>query len=177
MLAQPQLLNDLLVPFADDISRAARQAPELLDQGILLWRIFHAVIARYRVAHPEWLFARHEDLSAWPEAEFRPLFAGLGLQPTAAVWRTLRRHTALDNPREAPPGVVHQLRRASRANIWSWTLRLTPAEVDRIRRSTEDVAVDFYAEDDWRPHAVPGGRRRAEEAEAVAEPAKQERRP
>jgi hypothetical protein len=62
-------------------------------------------------------------------------------------------HSSPANPREVAAGVVHQLRRNSRANIWSWAHRLSPAEIHRVRRATEDVARFFYSDADWR---IPG---------------------
>jgi hypothetical protein len=176
LLAQPELLRAHgLEEFADEIRACARRPPDLIGQAALLWQVFAAAVLRYRREHPDWVFLRHEDLSADPVASFARLLPRLGLRLTPGVRRTLEEHTSPDNPREAPPGVAHQLRRDSRANIWSWKARLRPEEVERLRRETEGLARLFYADADWdgdgrqraqaAPHraaaraAVPQGRR------------------
>jgi hypothetical protein len=63
--------------------------------------------------------------------------------------RTVAQHSSRDNPPEAAAGVAHQLRLDSRANVWSWKGRLSPREVDRVRRGTADVAPAFYTDEDW----------------------------
>lgn len=152
-LAQPELMRDVLWPFEDAIHRAALSPPEPIDQAILLWRIFQAQAVRYEQAHPEWLFVRHEDLSSRPEAEFGQLFTKLSLRLTRKTRAILDEHTRAGNPREAAEGVVHELHRDSRANVWSWAERLTADEVARVRRGTEDIASYFYSRADWQPPA------------------------
>jgi hypothetical protein len=149
LLSQPLLMEDYLSDFHDDIARLARQPADVIDQSILLWRIFHAVIGRYQAAHPDWQFARHEDLSREPLEEFARLLWRISLDMTPRVRRTIEEHSSEENPREAREGVVHQLRRDSGANVWSWKYRLSRQEISRIRRGTEDVAAAFYSDEDW----------------------------
>src|SRR5262249_49793269 len=146
LLAQPALMAGPLAPFRDEIRQSAWSEPDLIERGILLWRVVYSVALRYRRAHPDWEFLRHEDLSLHPQAEFGQLSARLGLQDTPRVRRTIEVHTSPDNPRDAGAGEVHKLRRDSRANVWSWRHRLSPAEIRRVRRGTEDVARFFYSD-------------------------------
>jgi hypothetical protein len=148
-LAQPRLLAGPLAPFAADIRRLHDRPQEILEHGILIWRMIHHVLLEYRARHPGWIFLRHEDLSLRPVEEFRSLFGRLGLEFTPAVHRTVEAHSSAENPSDAPAGTVHQLRRDSRANVWHWTHRLRPEEAARVLRGTEDIARALYPEPQW----------------------------
>jgi hypothetical protein len=152
-LRQPRLMEDHLRPFHDAVEQCARRPPNIVDQAVLLWRILHTVILRYRSEHPKWQFVRHEDISARPLEEFGKLFKALGLGWSAHIARTIVQHTGSENPTEAAEGAVHQLKRNSRDNIWNWTQRLDRDEISRIRKGTEDVASRFYSDSDWTPPA------------------------
>jgi hypothetical protein len=149
LLRQPRLMADLLAPYEDDMRRLLATPHTAFDEAVLLWRVTHGVIRRYQKEHPEWTFVRHEDLSRDPLGGFGRLFDRLRLKMTPAVVQAIREHTAEDNPSEAAPGVVHQLRRDSRSNVWTWRSRLTAEEVLRIRQATADVARHYYSDADW----------------------------
>jgi hypothetical protein len=144
-LEQPQLMERYLAEFHDEIREYARLRYATVDQGILLWNLIHHVILQLRAVHPEWLFKRHEDLSARPIEEFSDVYERLGLEFSRGVRRGIERSTGL----EAGTGDVHPLRRHSRSNIWSWRNRLSAAEVERVREGTRDIAEQFYGEEDW----------------------------
>lgn len=149
LLAQPALLRERLAPFADEIRDVVARPRPILDQGILIWRVFHHVIRQYQQEHPGWLFVRHEDLSLRPAEGFAAAFDHLGLPLTHGVKAAIAAHTAAGNPEEAPDKVVHQLRRDSRANVWNWRRRLSSSEIAYIRKGTEDVAAHFYTDAEW----------------------------
>jgi hypothetical protein len=151
LLSQPRLIQDYLQPFSEEIEKFSVRPPGIIPQAILLWRILHYVILRYRVKHPDWIFVRHEDLSAHPVEEFRRLFGAIGLTFNDQVQLTIQDYTQPGNPREAKAGVVHDLKRNSVGNIWNWIHRLTPAEVCHVRKGTEDIACHFYSDADWTP--------------------------
>jgi hypothetical protein len=75
------------------------------------------------------------------------------------VRHAIETHSSSENPREAGDKVVHQLKRDSKGNIWNWRSRLTPEEVLRIRKGTEDIAPFFYTDADW--DGGPGEMRRS----------------
>jgi hypothetical protein len=149
LLAQSRLLKGPLAPFEDDIRRVYAAPEDVIDHAVLIWRILHYTILKYRLRHPEWVFVRHEDLSLRPAEEFRALFDRLGLDFREDVRRTVEAFTSRGNASEAPEGAVHELRRDSRANVWNWAHRLSPAEVARVRAGTEDLARHFYPEPGW----------------------------
>lgn len=148
-LKQPQLMRDYLYPFEKLIEDYAANERDIIDQGALLWKILHYVIAGYQERHPDWIFLRHEDISCNPPSYFKDLFARLGLPFTQEVAETIKIYSDSSNPKEAPPGVVHFLRRNSRANIYNWKTRLTSAEIIRVREQVEDISRKFYSDEDW----------------------------
>ncbi len=116
--------------------------------------MIYTVAQRYQQRYPEWIFLRHEDISRRPRPEFAALFAQLGLDLSPAVARAIAETSSSRNPREARSGQAHDLWRDSRANVWSWVWRLTPDEVEYIRRETADVARFFYTDADWEGAAL-----------------------
>jgi hypothetical protein len=155
---QQALMADRLAPFAPAIAAAAATSPDPIETGILLWNLFHHQIARYRAERPDWLFPRHEDLSAEPKAGFRALYAALGLDFTPAVARELAELSGEAPPPEPARRLARRatrirtkgwLNRDSRGNIRTWQTRLTPDEIARIRDGTAEVAAGFYGPGDW----------------------------
>jgi Sulfotransferase family len=146
---QPGLVDDLVPELRTEIDEFARRPADVIDQAALLWKVIHTVIDEYRRSHPEWLFVRHEDISADPETGFRILFQQLGLSWTTGVSRFVAETTAAHNPAEARQGTVHQLHRDSAASVRMWHRRLEAREIARIRARTEPIASAFYSESDW----------------------------
>lgn len=161
LLDQPAIMRRYLEPFRDQLESCRRlqtfRQMDILDEAILWWRLIHHVIRCYQREHPEWIFARHEDLSLDPMEKFDELLQRLDLDMTRHVRKAITTHTAKENPTDAAAKVVHQLKRNSQANIFSWSKRLTPAEIAKIRRDTEDVAQHFYTDTDWTPAAETAG--------------------
>ena len=101
-LAQPGLVDDLVPGLRGDIEAMAARPGDILDQAGLLWNVIHTVIDRYRRDHPDWMFVRHEDLSAAPLDGFRDLADGVGLDFTPGCGRTSpRRRGRATRPRPA----------------------------------------------------------------------------
>jgi hypothetical protein len=152
LLRQPRLLETHLGPFEDEIRRVKEtDSRDVIEHAILFWRAVHHVVLKYQRRHPEWHFLRHEDVSLAPVAHFERLLAGVGLDFTPEVRRAVEEHSARGNPARRPDDVIHELKLNSEANVWEWTRALTPAEIERVRRGTADVAGYFYADAEWAP--------------------------
>jgi hypothetical protein len=149
LLGQPRLMETLLAPFADEVRRMARTPPDVVGHAILFWRIVHQVTLDYSRRHPDWTFVRHEDLSRRPADEFHALFGRVGLDFPPCARRAVEEFTSEGNAGEVAAGVKTQLRRDSRANVWNWRHRLSPAEVARVRAGTGNLARFFYPESEW----------------------------
>ncbi len=146
---QPLLMRDLLEAFAGEIEEHARWRHDPLDEGALLWRLIHHVIARFRDEHPDWLFVRHEDVSRDPLARFAEIYDAFGLDLTPQARAAIAATSSTANPAEAPGRVVDAMQRDSRANVTTWKSRLSTEQIARIRESTGDVWPAFYSDADW----------------------------
>jgi hypothetical protein len=146
-LRQPLLMRDRLEPFRRQIEEFSRTEHDCLDQAILLWNLIHHTIRGYQERHPDWLFRRYEDVGARPLAEFDRLYRELGLEFSSAARRAISEHSRSTNPQEARD--ARALKRDSQAAVRTWTTRLSPEEIDRVRRGTQEIGGAFYTDADW----------------------------
>lgn len=146
-LRQPLLMEKLLHPFADEIRECATAGSDIIEQGILLWNCIHFVISEYKRHYPNWIFIRHEDLSADPIAGFQKIFDRLGVTFSNRVKNRIEKTSGTHNPVEQIQG--KEFRRNSRANIKNWKNRLSKKEIETIRKKTNPVAGLFYSDKDW----------------------------
>ncbi|MEO1134305.1 MAG: sulfotransferase, partial [Cyanobacteria bacterium J06639_1] len=146
-LPQPELCETYLQPFMDDLhALAASPERDIVGEAIVAWRIFHHVIHLYQKAHPEFIVVRTEDLSRDPAGGYRNLFDRLALPFTNDIRDRILAYSSANNPKEAGRGRADQIARDSRATISVWKQRLSPTEIDRIQRETEDIAPLFYGD-------------------------------
>ena len=148
---QPLLLRDLVGPYGEAIGRYSAREHDMVDQAILMWNVLHHAIRKFRERHPEWIFVRHEDLSAEPLKGFRDLFDRLDLLWDRTVEDAVIRFSTAQARKEVPPYLHRTVKRDSRAARWTWTSRLTEEEQARIREGTHEVARSFYSDRDWIP--------------------------
>lgn len=148
-VAQPELIEDHLSPFREEIAAFAREEHDILDQAALLWRLIHHTIADYRTQHPDWLVVRHEDLSLDPIESYATVFAALDLPYTEEVQEAILRSSDQSNPVDRDENGRRFLTRDSRANIDNWRRRLTPSEIEYVRTRVADVSPLFYGEGEW----------------------------
>lgn len=146
---QEHLLDDLLEPFATEIEAAVSADMDLLDNGILQWRVFNHVVAEYRRRHPDWLVLRYEDLAADPVDRARRLYDSLGLAWSVEAARAVSDLSASHNVAEVDSSDKGGVRRDSSEAMWTWLSRLSIAQVSEIRARTADVAEAFYGTADW----------------------------
>jgi hypothetical protein len=151
-LAQPALMSGPLARFRPQIEAFAAEPPDVIDAAGLLWRLLAEVMAGYRERHPDWLFVRHENLMADPEARFAELFAALGLPFTDPVRRFVAATTAAENRSDATR-VRHPdyVRRNLTEVAERWKRELSAEEVDRVRCWVEPVVAAFYARENGSP--------------------------
>lgn len=148
-LEQRLLLRDYLHPFEEEIRRHVRNGGDFVDDAILLWNMFYSFIDKLRSRYPEYVYLKHEELSKAPEEEFRKLFRRLNIEYDREVEKAIGTYSSSGNPREAPKGVAHQLKRNSLANISNWKHRLSAEEVERVKEGTREVWPSFYDEAAW----------------------------
>jgi len=166
-LKQPRLIEDHLSLFRPDIERMVRQGDDIVGEGVLLWRITHHVIERYRRTRPDWLYVRHEDLSRDPVRCFAPMFGHLGIDYTRRIQRFIDRRTRPGNPIERTGETWPAYAPLdSRSNVDRWATRLSRQDIARVKEGTVDVWPHFYAERDWSAQVPLPGLAPAREIEA-----------
>lgn len=146
---QERLLAGDLKQFAGEIEAAARDGLDVIDQAVLLWRIFTARTLHYREAHPDWIVLRYEDLASDPAAAFARLYGRLGLTWSATVRQRVEAISGAGNVTEVAAGDRGGVERHSAEAMWTWLRRLSADEVARVREGTADLAPAFYGADDW----------------------------
>jgi hypothetical protein len=147
LLAQSLLMRHWLEPFRADME--ALSPDDTLGRAALLWKMIYYVVNLYRQRYPQIILVRHEDLSLEPLPGFRALYDVLGLAFTPRVEKGIIHLTHSENPKEVPITSVHAVKLDSRANLYHWRQRLSPAEITRVREITAEVAAQYYADATW----------------------------
>jgi hypothetical protein len=155
-LEQPLLMRDYLQPFYDEIHEMVRERKDIIDQGILLWKIFYSIIDDFKKKYPNWIFIRHEDLAKNPLFEYQRLYERLGLKFSSKEKTFIETYTSASNPSNAPKQqfllkshVNLSVKRNSASSLKNWKTRLTDEEIDRIRNHTSPLSDKFYSASDW----------------------------
>jgi hypothetical protein len=146
-LNQPLLMEKYLHPFVDEIREYTEHKKGVIEQGILLWNCIHHTIEIYKKEFPDWLFIRHEDLSADPINQFRSIYQKFGLEFTQKAKRTILESSGAHNPVEQQ--ARSEFARNSVENINNWKTRLSQEEIALIRDKTSGIAGLFYINDEW----------------------------
>jgi hypothetical protein len=148
-LNQPLLMKDHLAPFEKDIKTHIETKLDIIDDAILLWRMFYFFINKLRQTHKNFIFTRHEDLSLNPVEEYEKIFSRLNIDFTEKIKNFILNSTRSSNPAEAPAGIEHHLKRNSKENIKNWKNRLSVSEINRVKEAVADISKFFYSEKDW----------------------------
>lgn len=158
LLDQPLLVRDLPDNFVAELDRLAG-TEDRIAKAALLWRLTYTLVHQHLAeAGDDIRLRRYEDLAADPTCEFRRLFHELGLTWNPRAERRIRAATFGTNDaqhrgatEQAHPwslrgGVSRTAYRPMRSTeaLTSYRDRLTPAEIDRVRALTVDVAPSFY---------------------------------
>lgn len=147
LLNQPMLMRDHLE--ADREEMRSIQKDDIVGQSALLWRMIYRSVHATRSLFPNFKIVRHEDLSLDPIAGYASLYEALGLNFDEKVRDTILNSSSSENPAELSKKKVHSVKLDSRANMDNWKKRLTPEEITRIRKLTEDVSHLFYSDNEW----------------------------
>lgn len=147
LLDQPMLMRDYIE--IDRVDMEKMQADDIVGQSALLWRMIYRSVHATRSLFPDFKIVRHEDLSLDPVAGYKSLYESLGLTFDEKVHDTILNSSSSENPTELSKKKVHSVKLDSRANMDNWKKRLTPEEITRIRKLTEDVSPLFYSDYEW----------------------------
>jgi hypothetical protein len=147
-LAQDLLMRDLLGPWADSF-RGYEGEVDIVGEGIVMWNAMYDVVRGYRDRHPDWHFVKYDDLADDPVGGFGALYERLGLRWDERARAEVERSSSASNVKEVPIWRRRAINRDSRAAKRTWTQRLTPDEVERVRAGVADVARSFYSDEEW----------------------------
>ncbi len=151
LTSQTRLMDGPLAGHADEVRTAAREERDIIGVAITLWRVVNSVALDYKAKHPTWIVRRYEDLAMDPMGAFERLYAALGLEWSPSVESGVRRHSADRNVTDVALTDKGGVIRNSRVTMWTWAGRLTPEEIARVRSGTEEIAAEFYSDQDWKP--------------------------
>lgn len=152
LLAQPLLMRDLLGPYESEMRELA-DSPDSIARTALFWRMTYAVLDGVADRYPNVHLRRYEDLASAPEAAFHELYDRCGLTWNDQAQQRIVAATTTHKFPEAQ-GFAWSLRGGvsrtafrpmdSRAALSSASDRLSPAEIDRVRDLTSEVAKRYY---------------------------------
>jgi len=149
-LKQKELMDKYFQPFRDEIQYFATQEKDLLDQAILLWKLFHHVILIYQQKYPEWFYYRYEDLAAKPIPLFEEIYTKLDLDFSKDIESKIFQFTSTSNKESATTILdPHTVERNSKATLEVWKSRLSVNEIKKIREEVEPISKHFYSDIDW----------------------------
>lgn len=146
---QPNLMRDHLYRFEKEINQFANNQQDIIDQASLLWKCIYHTVATYMKIHRDWIFLRHEDISRDPLTNFEYLFNRFGLDFSPEIRSIILEYSSPRNPSEQPQDNPFTIKRDSLSNIWNWKNRLSDSEIERIRKSVEEISMEFYSDEDW----------------------------
>jgi hypothetical protein len=161
LLGQPDLMADWLAPYRAELEAAAATPEDLPGRVGMLWRMLYLVAAGHERRHEGVRVVRYEDLATDPQASFAELYAWLGLPFGERARRAVTQATTGSARRRAHHWSLSRLSKTgyrpmdSKANLTAWRRQLDPAEVERVRAVTADVAGRWYPAE---PASDPGGR-------------------
>lgn len=148
LLVQKELMDGPLANWAEQIAEYAASRHDLLEQACLLWNILYDRAQRYREEYGSWHFLRHEDLSTDPRGQFGTLFQALGLDLDTRVGRYLDASSGPGNP-SGTTGSEERKKRNSAQSSKYWKERMGQADVEKVKRLTEQVWPRYYTETEW----------------------------
>ncbi len=148
LLAQPKLMQDWLEPFRKEMI-AEKENPDAIRSASLLWLVIYSFVKECTKQKPDFILVRHEDLSVDPVKGFEELYSRLGLTFTSRAEKTILKASSSENPGELARGATHSVRLDSRSNLQNWKRRLTPEEIQSIRRLTGELCDHYYPDQSW----------------------------
>lgn len=142
-------LMEKLEPFAAEIEKMSlnQEKYSIIDQGILLWRIFAHQTNEYKKKYPNWFIIRHMDLINNPKDSFKKIFEYCDLRFTDKTGKFLERTMSSNNPKEVKN--TNDVFRDTHSLLMLWKKRLSSSEVEKLREGVEDYYYYFYNDGNW----------------------------
>jgi len=148
LLKQKIFIDDYIGSFESQINKFSKSNKDIIQQGVLLWKIIHRTIISYYEKYPSWNFYRHEDISRDPIGKFNEIYLKLGLQMNEKITKKISANS-FANKKKDDTIDGKEIKRNSLDNIFSWKTRLTQDEINYIKNETFDMASYFYSDSEW----------------------------
>ena len=115
----------------------------IVEQAVLLWKLFHTVIDRYRKEKPHWIFLRQEDAASRPVEEFKKLYRRLDIPYKMRFGKIIESHSRVSGSNMRLTKYNHIVRDSS-STVDDWKDRLSQDEYEYVMRETAELALKFY---------------------------------
>ena len=125
----------------DDLSK--------IEQAALLWKCIYKVLFCYIQRNKRIVGIKHESLSIEPLKVFKQIYETLDLSFNERIESKIASYTRSSNPIDPEHNAITSLKRDSRKNVKLWKKILSDKEVRAIRRITDELALQYYSDDDW----------------------------
>jgi hypothetical protein len=145
-LAQPQLMEDWLYPYADMFRHPSE---DFIERAALLWTAIYYVVKGYLDQHDDWYWCRLEDVAREPLGQFNAIYSYARLPYRERIQRKILSYSSPANPVLSTPTDLHNIRRNSAASLDTWRDELSATDINNIRRIAEPIAHQFYHDHDW----------------------------
>lgn len=140
-LSQERLMEEHLSPFTDEIQQCISENWNSFDQAKLLWKCIYTVVKAQKIAHPDWVFMRNEDLSLDAVTEYKNLLSHLNIEFDKAVQKEVMASSQASSESWRV--------RDSKANVFAWKKKIDPAKADEVRVYMGDLGSFFYEDEFW----------------------------
>lgn len=128
-ILQPELMEEKLAPFQDEIISHAQSIKDILNQAILLWRIIYYTVYQYQTKFPEWIFIRYEDITASPVTEIKQICENTNIRYTKKLEQR----------------IIQQFK----PNAYGWKRTLSKKQIETIKAETSDIWKYYYSRSEW----------------------------
>jgi len=147
-LSQPELMEEHLAPFRDEISDFAKNQYDIVDQIALLWKLVHYMIIKYQEKKSDWIYVRYKDLALEPLDGYQNIFQKIGLQFSDHIRDRIQAHSLLKAT--SSDGDPYAIKQIPYQVIYKWQKTLTSDEINRIQKRVEDISTAFFSDKEWK---------------------------
>jgi hypothetical protein len=145
---QPSLMRSKLMLFKDDVDALADHPRDIIEQGILLWRIIYYSVMQFRDKYAnEWYFVKFEDFARDPKLSFKKLYHFLNIEYNPKAQENIENYLRerIDGKVVDEPENIYQISEQQ----YYFRHHLDAKQIAYIKEKTKDIWPGFYTEADW----------------------------
>jgi len=154
LLNQDELIKQKIAPFKDEIIEYSKEKKNVVEQGILLWRIIYYVVMNfYKHYNDQWFFVRFEDLIKSPDQEFKKMYSRLGLKYDEKTRKRLEKYLRMVSTKELRKESnminTYIYKYPIEIQLYNFRNKLDDKEISLIKENTADIWPHFYSDEEW----------------------------